>query len=335
MFFKILKKFFIQFVSAFVFLLVLFVAVSASQGVSYDFASGSFERVSVLDVSSFPQGAQIFIDGVYQNEETPAKILSVPVGKHKITLKKSGFLSWEKVLNFDKDKATKTEEIFLFPINLERLELKKHGRLVLDYSGKNISQINDKLKTKKILEKEGADWSFVSLEEVKIPNSRTEIIHPEKKVLEIRGNELWKKVNQNEKLRIKKFSRKIKKAKVVNSKYILVLLTGIPQQNSSSVLKSFPSNTSSPRSSNIPVLTNSTSSSSNHNLLESSKTDSLAGAKDLIICDNYAKNCHTLGRKIQDFSTSGNGQVVAASQDDQILVWDFSVYEEKYFLGIF
>ena len=284
MFFSLLRKTFLQLLVIVLFVFVFFAAVYASQGVSYNFQSGSFARVSVLDISSFPSGAEIFIDGISQEEVTPAEILSVPIGRHKITLRKNGFLPWEQVIDFDPEQATQIENAFLFPLNSSQEKIKKYGDTILSQDGRTIVQTNENLKSQFIFERKEDTWLLSQVKELEEINYRAnlEIFHQPKNNLKIYQNKLQIREEDQGKLKTKEFSQNIKKATEIFNNYLLVLV-----------------------------------------------------GKELLICDQDANHCHLLSNKVHDFFVSENKEVFLADNQEEILVWDFSLYQEKSFWRFF
>jgi hypothetical protein len=61
-----------------------------------------------LDISSSPSGAAIYIDGI-ANGTTPNTVDDVVAGSHKITLKKSGYQDWGKIVSVTEDDTTEVD----------------------------------------------------------------------------------------------------------------------------------------------------------------------------------------------------------------------------------
>jgi serine/threonine protein kinase len=68
-------------------------------------------RNAVLQISSTPDKAQVFVNNLFQGK-TPLD-LKLPLGKHEVRVSRPGYHAWEAELNLDKE-----EEIHL-PVNLE------------------------------------------------------------------------------------------------------------------------------------------------------------------------------------------------------------------------
>jgi len=60
-----------------------------------------------IEISSSPTGATIYIDDI-ANGTTPRNI-NILVGSHKVTLKKSGYQDWAKIVNVDEDDPTEID----------------------------------------------------------------------------------------------------------------------------------------------------------------------------------------------------------------------------------
>ena len=161
----LLKKLLSQTAFITFFLLVFFLATFSSSGMEYNSNSGTFEKMGVLDIESFPSGAEIFVDGVKQKKTTPAVLLSIPLGKRHIKLKKRGFFSWEKDVSIGEKEAVRVSNAFLFPINLKAKKIRQHGKKFdLSADGKTLFQEDKSLKIKRIFSRE-KDWEVSSIEE--------------------------------------------------------------------------------------------------------------------------------------------------------------------------
>lgn len=63
-----------------------------------------------IKISSFPQEADIYLDGQNTGQKTSATITNISVGNHTITLKKDRYQDWQKEIVVEKDKTTEITE---------------------------------------------------------------------------------------------------------------------------------------------------------------------------------------------------------------------------------
>lgn len=85
-------------------------------GYRYHFDSGKIVQTGVLNVTSIPKGATVFIDGQIQNERTPAVVSNVIPGPHVVSVTKDNYTSWEKTLEVSSKQSTFASQIVLFLI---------------------------------------------------------------------------------------------------------------------------------------------------------------------------------------------------------------------------
>lgn len=96
------------------FLVTAPLVVLYTAGYRYHFESGKIVRTGVLNITSIPKGAAVFIDDQPQDEQTPAVISNIVPGSHLIRVEKSGYASWEKTLNIYSKQSTFASQIVLF-----------------------------------------------------------------------------------------------------------------------------------------------------------------------------------------------------------------------------
>ena len=63
------------------------------------------DEVGIIDISSSPSGASIYVDSVYKGT-TPTKVKDMDVGTHKVVLKKTGYGEWAKSIKVTADSTT-------------------------------------------------------------------------------------------------------------------------------------------------------------------------------------------------------------------------------------
>lgn len=90
-------------------LVVLFTA-----GYRYQFDTGRIVQTGVLNVQSYPKGANVWIDDVQQEEHTPAVIDDVAPGEHVVRIQKDGYSSWKKTIEIQSRQSTFISQIVLF-----------------------------------------------------------------------------------------------------------------------------------------------------------------------------------------------------------------------------
>jgi hypothetical protein len=65
-------------------------------------------EVGSIEITSNPSGAAIYVDGI-ANGTTPNTVDDIIVGSHKITIKKSGYEDWGKIVNVEADDTVDVE----------------------------------------------------------------------------------------------------------------------------------------------------------------------------------------------------------------------------------
>ena len=96
----------------FIFLIALTLVFYGS-GYRLDVNERKIEGTGILNISSTPSGAEVFIDGELRGT-TEADITNLQPGKYKITLVKEGFTTWEKQITIEKEILVPIEA-YLFP----------------------------------------------------------------------------------------------------------------------------------------------------------------------------------------------------------------------------
>ena len=90
------------------------IVVLYTSGYRYQFGANKIVQTGILNVTSFPRGASIFIDDKKQKETTPAVIDDVMPGKHDVRVQKDGYTSWQKTLEIISKQSTFANDIILF-----------------------------------------------------------------------------------------------------------------------------------------------------------------------------------------------------------------------------
>jgi len=90
------------------------IVVLYTAGYRYQFGTNKIVQTGILNVTSFPRGASIFINDKKQKENTPAVIDDVMPGKHIVRVQKDGYTSWQKTLEVNSKQSTFANDIILF-----------------------------------------------------------------------------------------------------------------------------------------------------------------------------------------------------------------------------
>ncbi len=86
------------------------IGVLLVQGYTFDAKNKKVVQTGVLVVNSVPNGAQIYIDGHYQNV-TNTSISFLPAKKYSIRITKEGYIPWEKEMTIDNQIISEIEAI--------------------------------------------------------------------------------------------------------------------------------------------------------------------------------------------------------------------------------
>lgn len=76
------------------------------------------ERTGILILRSTPPDAHILLDGVGQDERTPARLSQLLPREYRVTLEREGYRPWSKLLTVDSQRSTFAEDVVLFPDQL-------------------------------------------------------------------------------------------------------------------------------------------------------------------------------------------------------------------------
>lgn len=102
-------------------ILVFFAAgpIIIFRGLGYNFRLNERKIVGtgLFYVASEPNNADIYLNGQLTKKRTPARIASLKQGEYLLTLKKTGFKSWQKKLNIYAHYTTFADQVMLFKNN--------------------------------------------------------------------------------------------------------------------------------------------------------------------------------------------------------------------------
>jgi hypothetical protein len=85
-----------------------------ARGYRPNFANGSLEAGGIISVESTPDRAKIVVDGE-EKGETNLDLNNISPGKHKISVSKEGFSTWEREILVEKEVVNRLE-VLLFPL---------------------------------------------------------------------------------------------------------------------------------------------------------------------------------------------------------------------------
>lgn len=123
----------------FVFLVSAPLVVLHTAGYRYSFKTGRIARVGALVLKSTPRGATITLNNHETQAETPAS-LELAADEYRVTVTKSGFHPWVKLLSVASQETTFAENIILWKnteptglIDIAPLATTKDGRIAVAY----------------------------------------------------------------------------------------------------------------------------------------------------------------------------------------------------------
>lgn len=121
----------------FLFLLVAPLAILYSQGYRFDFENRKLTQTGGLFLMAVPKGVEIYIDNKLVKKTSfffgSALIENLLPKKHKIEVKKEGYLSWQKNLEIKEKEVTEVKNLVLFPKNLNFTPLQKNNEKVENF----------------------------------------------------------------------------------------------------------------------------------------------------------------------------------------------------------
>lgn len=113
-----------------IFFIIAPVLVFYTAGYRWNPKKGMVEKNGTLILDTEPRGADIFLNGQYINERTPATLQNVAPGFYKIKMQKDGHHTWEKSLQVLPERVTFANEVILwldaepeFIVNLDAADL--------------------------------------------------------------------------------------------------------------------------------------------------------------------------------------------------------------------
>jgi len=138
------KIFFYSLVS--LFLVLLPVTLLYSLGFRWDFQNNTLTRTGIITIKTFPEAADIYVNGQKHEEKTPANLSGLLPGTYEIELKLKGYWPYLKKVNVQADHVTRLEDILFFP-KIPKfksiLKPEKANSFFLAPSGKRILFVSD------------------------------------------------------------------------------------------------------------------------------------------------------------------------------------------------
>ena len=96
------------------FTLILIATIAYARGYRVDIQKGTMTSTGIIAISSDPQAAQVYVNGV--SKGVTDIHLTLPYGKYAIEVKKEGYTSWKKEVIL-KGELVVTADATLFPLN--------------------------------------------------------------------------------------------------------------------------------------------------------------------------------------------------------------------------
>lgn len=96
------------------FMVILIVIIAYARGYRIDIQEGTVTSTGIIAISSSPQTAQVYINGILRG--VTDLHLTLPYGKYSIEVKKEGYTSWKREVVL-KGELVVTADATLFPLN--------------------------------------------------------------------------------------------------------------------------------------------------------------------------------------------------------------------------
>ncbi len=112
--------------------IILFIVIAPALifyalGYRYNWTNRNIEKNGALYIKSYPNNAEIYIDGQKIKPKTPTQVVDISSGKYDISVKKDKYQTWTKKLEIYSGETTFAEDIVLFLENREKTTLSKGG----------------------------------------------------------------------------------------------------------------------------------------------------------------------------------------------------------------
>lgn len=90
------------------------IVVLYTAGYRFDITHGRIVHTAVLNITSEPRNASVFVDNTIYSDNTPAVLETILPGEHTVRLEKEGYIPWETDLSFESREARVIGPIVLF-----------------------------------------------------------------------------------------------------------------------------------------------------------------------------------------------------------------------------
>jgi hypothetical protein len=107
-------RLFLFLIFLFAFLITAPLVVLYTAGYRFDFTANAIVHTGVLNVTSVPRSATVWIDGEKQSDRTPSVLDDVMPGDHRVEVTKDGYTRWEKTLLVESRDTTFVYDAMLF-----------------------------------------------------------------------------------------------------------------------------------------------------------------------------------------------------------------------------
>lgn len=119
------QRFVIKIVFIIFFIILAPLVIAYTMGYRYNFGVGQVQKTGVLIVNSYPDEADVYLDGESVHDETPSVIKKILPNEYKVEVIKEGYLPWSKKLEVKSGETTFAESIVLFLDQIPRATLER------------------------------------------------------------------------------------------------------------------------------------------------------------------------------------------------------------------
>jgi len=119
------QRFVIKLIFVGFFIVLAPLVIAYTMGYRYNFGVGQVQKTGVLIVNSYPDEADVYLDGKFVNDETPSVIKKILPNEYNVEVIKEGYLPWSKKLDVKSGETTFAESIVLFLDQIPRATLER------------------------------------------------------------------------------------------------------------------------------------------------------------------------------------------------------------------
>ncbi len=124
-------KYYWRHILFFLFLLMFFIAAPVlilyTAGFRYHVGTNQILKTGLLNITSLPRNATLFIDGKQQDDRTPSVVDNIFAGSHTLRLEKDGYTAWNKTLTIKSRESTFVDNAVLFLLEETQLLKTRKG----------------------------------------------------------------------------------------------------------------------------------------------------------------------------------------------------------------